>query len=105
MLYRLDIMGNIVTDAEVKTSQSGTEFVAFRVAVNEYMGDEKKTTFFDVSYAKNNVLPYLKAGQRVYISGKPSLGASLGKDGKAYHNAHIYARELELLGSSQSKEN
>lgn len=105
MLYRLDIMGNIVTDAEVKTSQSGNEFVAFRVAVNEYMGDEKKTTFFDVSYAKNNVLPYLKAGQRVYISGKPSLGASLGKDGKAYHNAHIYARDLELLGSSQSKEN
>ena len=105
MLYRLDIMGNIVTDAEVKASQSGNEFVAFRVAVNEYMGDEKKTTFFDVSYAKNNVLPYLKAGQRVYISGKPSLGASLGKDGKAYHNAHIYARDLELLGSSQSKEN
>ena len=105
MLYRLDIIGNIVTDAEVKTSQSGNEFVAFRVAVNEYMGDEKKTTFFDVSYAKNNVLPYLKAGQRVYISGKPSLGASLGKDGKAYHNAHIYARDLELLGSSQSKEN
>ena len=105
MLYRLDIMGNIVTDAEVKTSQSGNDFVAFRVAVNEYMGDEKKTTFFDVSYAKNNVLPYLKAGQRVYISGKPSLGASLGKDGKAYHNAHIYARDLELLGSSQSKEN
>ena len=105
MLYRLDIMGNIVTDAEVKTSQSGNEFVAFRVAVNEYMGDEKKTTYFDVSYAKNNVLPYLKAGQRVYISGKPSLGASLGKDGKAYHNAHIYARDLELLGSSAAKEN
>ena len=105
MLYRLDIMGNMVTDAEVKTSQSGNEFVAFRVAVNEYMGDEKKTTFFDVSYAKNNVLPYLKAGQRVYISGKPSLGASLGKDGKAYHNAHMYARDLELIGSSQSKEN
>ena len=105
MLYRLDLMGNLVADAEVRTSQSGNEFVAFRVAVNENMGDEKKTTFFDVSYAKNNVRPYLKAGQKVYISGKPSLGASLGKDGKAYHNAHIYARDLELIGSSSSKEN
>ena len=105
MLYRLDIMGNIVTDAEVKTSQSGNEFVTFRVAVNEYMGDEKKTTFFDVSYAKNNVLPYLKAGQKVYISGKPSFGSSVGKDGKSYFNGHIYARDLELIGSSPVKEN
>ena len=41
MLYRLDLMGNLVADAEVRTSQSGNEFVAFRVAVNENMGDEQ----------------------------------------------------------------
>lgn len=105
MLQTIQIIGNLTADAELKVSQNGNEFVAFRVAVNENMGDEKKTTFFDVSYVKNNVLPYLKAGQKVYISGKPSLGASLGKDGKAYHNAHIYARDLELIGSSSSKEN
>lgn len=104
MLQRIEIIGNLVADAEVKTSQSGNEFVAFRVAVNENLGDEKKATFFDISYPKNNVFPYLKAGLKVYVSGKLSISVTLGKDGKPYQNAYIQGRDLELLGSS-SKEN
>ena len=104
MLQKIEIIGNLVADAEAKVSQSGNEFVAFRVAVNENLGDEKKATFFDVSYPKNNVLPFLKSGVKVYVSGKLSISATLGKDGKAYLNAYIQGRDLELLGSSP-KEN
>lgn len=99
MLQRIEIIGNLVADAEVRPGQNQSEFVAFRVAVNESSGEEKKTTFYDVSYAKNGVFGYLRKGQQVYVSGRLSVSASNGKDGRAYLNAYINARDLELCGS------
>ena len=104
MLQTIQIIGNLTADAELKVSQNGNEFVAFRVAVNENLGDEKRTTFYDVSYPKNKLFGYLKKGISIYVSGRLSISAVLGKDGKPYMNAYINARDVALCGAPQ-KEN
>jgi len=97
MLQKIEVIGNLVSDAEVKSGREGREFVSFRVAVNEGSGEDKKTTFYEVSYVKSGLLQYLKKGQAVYVSGKLSLSA-ISKDDKAYLNASVSAKDIVLLG-------
>lgn len=96
MLQKIDVIGNIVADAEVITSKDGREQIVFRVAANEKVGEESKATYYDVRMGKSGILPYLKKGTGVYVSGKLSLSAT-AKDGKAYLNATVYSREIVLL--------
>lgn len=97
MLQKVEIIGNLVSDAEVRSGKDGKEFVAFRVAVSEGSGDAKKVTYYDVNYIRSGLLQYLKKGQSVYVSGRLSLGAVL-KDGRAFLNAYVGAKDIVLCG-------
>ena len=44
MLQKIDLIGNLVADAEIKTGKDGSEFIGFRVAVSENFAEEKRTT-------------------------------------------------------------
>lgn len=100
MLQKVEIIGNLVSDAEVKTGKDGKEFVSFRVAVSEGSGEERKSTYYDISYVKSGLLQYLTKGQAVYVSGRLSLSA-VAKDGKAYLNAYVGAKDIVLVGGQR----
>jgi len=97
MLQKIEVIGNLVSDAEVKCGREGREFVSFRVAVSEGGSVDRKTTYYEVSYVKSGLLQYLRRGQAVYVSGKLSLSA-ICKDDKAYLNASVSAKDIVLLG-------
>lgn len=99
-MQNAQIIGNIVADAESKKSRDGSEYVVFRVAVNENRGDEKKTQYFDVYYQKTGVQKYLKKGQKVFVGGHLGLSA-VNRDGNVYINATISAKDVELISSQQ----
>ena len=101
MLQKIEIIGNLVSDAELRAGKDGKEFISFRVAASEQSGEEKKTTYYDVNQGKSGVLDYLKKGQQVYVSGRLSISA-VCKDGKAFLNAYISAKDLVLLGGRDS---
>ena len=96
MYQRIDLIGNLVADAEVRTGKDGTEFISFRVAVNEPHGEEKRTTFYDVTYRKSDVIKYLMTGVKVFVTGRPSFNA-VAKDGKVYQNNNVYASDVDLM--------
>ena len=48
MIQKIEIIGNVVADAELKQSKSGNQYVSFTVVVNEGSGDEKRSTYYDV---------------------------------------------------------
>lgn len=100
MLQKIEIIGNLVADAELKQGKDSREFVSFRVAVGEGSGEDKKTTYYDVTYIKSGLLQYLKKGQPVYVSGRLSLGATC-KDDRAFINAYISAKDIVLCGSTR----
>ena len=96
MLQKIEIIGNVVADAELKQSKSGNQYVSFTVAVNEGNGDEKRTTYYDVGTSKTGVLNYIKKGRTIYVSGRLSLSA-VCRDNKAYLNAYVTASEIDLM--------
>lgn len=104
MLQKVEIIGNIVADAELKSTKDGREFVSFRVAVDDGMGDSKRVTYYDVSYVKNGAFDYLKKGQCVYVTGGLSL-AVVQKEDKAFLNAYVFARDRDVVLCGFSKDN
>ena len=95
MYQRIDLIGNLVADAEIRTGKDGNEFISFRVAVNDYHGEEKRATYYDVTYRKSDVIKHLKAGLRVFVTGRLSIN-SVVKDGKTYQNNYVFASDLDL---------
>ena len=101
MLQKIDLIGNLVADAEIRTGKDGSEFIGFRVAVSELSAEEKNTIFYEVTCAKSGVIEYLKKGQQVFLSGKLSLSVNI-KDDKAYLNARVKAKDLVLCSNPRS---
>ena len=94
-MQRIDLIGNLVADAEIRTGKDGNEFISFRVAANDYHGEEKRGTYYDVSYRKSEVIKHLKAGLRVFVSGRLSI-STVVKEGKTYQNNYVFASDLAL---------
>ena len=101
MLQKIDLIGNLVADAEIKTGKDGNEFISFRIAVTDLYGEEKRTTYYEVSCHKSGVIEYLKKGQQVFVSGRLSINA-VSKDGKAYQNNYVSAVFVNLCSSPRN---
>jgi single-strand DNA-binding protein len=69
-MLNISTIGNLTKDAEKRTTQSGAKVLNFSIAVNTGWGDNKSVIYFDISYwGKDSILPYLKKGQKVGLSG------------------------------------
>ena len=103
MMQVINVVGNIVDDAELRKSKDGnSQFISFRVAVTEKKGDDTRTTYYDVTHPSTGVYHFLKKGKPVCVVGNLSIWQSFGQDGKAYLNAHISAKVIDLVGHKEN---
>ena len=106
-MIKVEVIGNLGADCEVKQS-NGNKFGACRVAHTEKYTDAQgnvhdSTIWVDVVIpdAENKVIPYLKAGVKVFVRGNASLRVySSQKDRCMKAGLTINAREIELCGGS-----
>lgn len=106
-MFKSIVIGNLGADAQVKES-NGSKFVTFRVAHTESYTDQsgqkhESTTWIDciMSNAESKVVPYLKKGVKVYVSGNCSLRVfSSAKYRQMMAGAQINVQSVELLGGS-----
>lgn len=104
-MIKVEIIGNIGADAEIKES-NGSKFVTFRVADTHKWSTEsgetrENTTWVDValSNVESKVIPYLKAGAKVFVRGYASLRVYSSKKDKCMKaGLTISAVEIELCG-------
>lgn len=98
--------GNIGRDAEVRHTQSGLSVCSFPVAVSSGCGDNKKTTWTRCALfgkrAEGGLVPYLKKGAQVAISGELTLNEFEGNDGQKRSSIEVRVNEIDLIGSKQS---
>lgn len=106
-MLKVEIIGNLGADAETKES-NGSKFVTFRVAdttkFKTQSGEEREVTnWIDcvLSNADSKVVPYLKAGVKVFVRGNGSLRVySSKKDRCMKAGLQINALEVELCGGN-----
>lgn len=89
-MQTITITGNIGKDAELATRKDGSQYLTFRVAVDE--GRDKSPTWYGVAlYVSNpaNLQQYLVKGARVLIQGRLTAGAYTDSHGTAQPSLSI----------------
>lgn len=98
----ITVAGNIGKDAVVRSTQSGEKVTGWSVAVEERVGQDKRTIWFDCTlWGKRgeSLAPYLTKGGRVAVSGELSTREH---EGKTYLT--VRADQVTLLGGKQDGE-
>lgn len=99
------VIGNLGKDAELK-NLNGSNVINFSVAHTEKWtandGTKKeKTVWVDCAYwtDKTGIVPYLKKGTQVYVSGQPDVRAWNDQQGDARASLTLRVMRIHLLGS------
>lgn len=94
--------GNLGQDGEQRFTASGDSVVSFSVPVKSGFGDKAITSWIRCSMFGDRggkVLPYLKKGQLVGVSGEFAARPWKNKDGQDQVSNEVRVNSLELLGS------
>lgn len=109
-MKKLQVIGNIVRDAELRES-NGRKAVNFTVAVNEsYKNKEgqkvETATFYSCTLWREvnqsaEVMKYLLKGTKVFVEGKPEAVLYKTKENKTAIDNKINVKELTLLSAAK----
>tara|TARA_Y100000310_G_scaffold325839_1_gene389954 strand:+ start:7519 stop:7920 length:402 start_codon:yes stop_codon:yes gene_type:complete len=100
-LNKVQLIGNLGRDPEVRTTASGTTVANFTMATTEKWSGEERTEWHRiVAFAKLADLcrDYLKKGQQVYLEGRIQTREWDDRDGNKRQTTEIIVRELVFLG-------
>lgn len=101
----ITLTGRLTDDAELRSSiRQGVknEFVSFTLAVNESIGDEETSTFYDVTMGKSGIFDYLKKGTMVSLIGRFRFIMQEDKEKKKqYPHLNVRVMDIELVGGKK----
>lgn len=107
-MKKIQIIGNVTKDAEVRAFEGGRSVINFDVAVNERFKDRNGQKQERTSYIRcamwrevTTIAQYITKGTKVYVEGSPDVEAYTNKEGKAVGSLKINVREMEFLGSAK----
>ena len=108
-MNKVILIGNLVQDIELRTTEKGTAVVRNKVAINngkDENGNERPTDFL-LFYAFNkvaeNMAKYCEKGSKVAIEGRLKNRSWDKQDGtKAYETA-VYASNITFLNTRKSE--
>ena len=103
-MNKLFIIGNLVRDPEMRTTQSGVSVCTFTVAVNRRKAGaeagQPEADFFRVSAWRQlgeNCNRFLAKGRKVGVVGTLTLQTFTGNDGQQRSSLEVQADEVEFL--------
>ena len=96
MLNKIDIMGRLTRDPELRSTGSGVAVASFTVAVDRDFGNngEKETDFIDcVAWRQTGefVSKYFAKGSMIVVSGRLQIRSWTDKDGNKRRTAEVVA--------------
>lgn len=108
-LNRVQLIGNIGKDPEVRYTSGGAAVASFSVATNESWKDkegnlQERTEWHNI-VAWNRLAEicgeYLKKGAKVYVEGRMQTRSYEDKEGVKRYTTEIVAGDLIMLGSKE----
>ena len=97
-MNHITIIGNLVGNPELRTTQQGVSVCTFGVAVNRRRSDG--VDFFRVSAWRGlgeNCAKYLSKGKKVAVTGAVSVSTYKASNGEARANLEVNADDVEFL--------
>jgi len=101
-MRRIEIIGNLGSDAEKKITQGGTEVLNFSVAAKGSRKGSEAEWYRCAIFGKRaeSLAGYLEKGKQVYVRGELTA-RPWSKDGRSGTSLDVTVDEIELLGSPQ----
>lgn len=107
MINKVILLGNLSSDPELKTSQSGTTYAKFNLATNKQGKDGKKIASFHriTCFGKlaDIVGRYCSKGKQVYLEGELNYSSSEDAQGNKKYFTDIIANEIKFVGSNKEE--
>lgn len=103
------LMGRLVYDPELKTTQSGTNVCSFRIAVDRSFarqGEERKADFIDVTAWRQTaefVSKYFQKGSMIAIEGSLQTRQYQDKNGNNRTATEVLASQVSFCGGKAAE--
>jgi len=99
-LNRVELIGNLGRDPELRHTSGGNPVVNLRLAVNTGFGDNQRVDWFTV-IAWNKLAEicnqYLSKGARIFVEGRLQIRQWEGDDGQTRYATEIVANRVLFL--------
>ena len=108
MLNVVAIMGRLVADPELRTTQSGTNVCSFRIACDRNFarqGEQRQADFIDIVAWRQQaefVSKYFQKGSMIAIAGSLKTRQNQDKNGNNREAFEIVANNINLAGPKSS---
>jgi len=103
-INRVELLGRVGADPELRQTQSGTAVVQLRLATDRRNGEGESLTDWHtvVCWAKQAeaVAEYVRTGERVYVSGRMQQQSWENDEGERRSRIEVHAHEVIFLGSA-----
>ena len=107
-MINVNFNGRLGADAEIKTSaKSGKQYVAMRVATDEFRNGEKGTAWMNVTYHGDRAIKmqeYLKKGNAVTVMGVETVSTYQNRNGETMVSRDVIADRVEFVNLGKSGE-
>ena len=103
-MNNVSLVGRLTRDPEIKTTNSGSSYARFSIAVDR-RGKDAGTDFINiVAFGKTSefIERYFRKGQRIGINGRIQTGSYEGKDGKKVYTFDVIADNVEFVESKSA---
>lgn len=97
------LMGRITKDLELKTSQSGTSFMSFTIAINRKLSKEKEVDFISCKCfgkTSENIAKFFSKGAMIAVEGRIQTG-SYEKDGHKVYTTDVMVDGFHFCGEKR----
>lgn len=104
-MINVNFIGRLGADAEIRTSKANRQYVAFRVATDEFRNGEKTTSWLNVTYVNekaSRMAPFLKKGSQVMIIGTETVGTYRTRTEEIAVSRDVMADRVEFVGSGNT---
>ncbi|MXZ87420.1 MAG: single-stranded DNA-binding protein [Dehalococcoidia bacterium] len=103
-INRVELLGRVGADPDLKYSQSGTAICQLRVATDRRRqnGETEADWHSVVCWGKQAeaVAEYVRKGNRLYVSGSLAQNTFETEEGQRIHRTEIHAQEVVFLDSN-----
>lgn len=105
-MNRIDLMGRLTRDAEVRATGEGSKVAKFSIAVPRRFKRDEADFLNCVAFGKTAdfVEKYLKKGTKVVVGGRVQTGSYTKQDGTKVYTTDVVVEEVEFAESKQSGE-
>lgn len=109
-MNRVNLLGRITKDIELKETSNGVKYTHFSIAVKRDLKDESGeygTDFFNVVAWRKTaefISKYFKKGSRIAISGKLQQNIYNDKEGNERTSVEIVAEDIDFIDKKEEKE-